>query len=66
MKEGQLRLNEVMLGAEGKQPKYAEVKLGGMAVAALLNVKDGELRLALQSPVTLEAGQQLNIQVELA
>ena len=66
LKEGQLRLTEVILAAEGKQPKYAQVKLGGTAVAASLDVKDGELRLALQSPVTLNAGQQLDIQVELA
>ncbi|MGJ8653772.1 MAG: GH116 family glycosyl hydrolase [Opitutaceae bacterium] len=65
--EGQLSLNQIILqAAEGQQAKSAQVTLSGRTVAAKLDTNGRDLRLAFQGPITLKAGQQLDIQVKLA
>ncbi len=61
LKEGRLRLAEVVLAAPNAQS--AQVTLGGKAVAASFSAKDGDVILKLQKPLTLKAGQSLDIQV---
>jgi len=66
LREGQLRLTEVVLALpEGKSPKSVTVKLAGNTVKSRFDVKDGEVKLLLQSPLVLKGGQRLDIQVEL-
>ncbi|MGJ8639183.1 MAG: GH116 family glycosyl hydrolase [Opitutaceae bacterium] len=63
--EGDVSLNQVILQvAEGKEAKSAVVKLGGRNVTAKLVTNGRDLRLNFQSPITLKAGQQLDIQVQ--
>ncbi|CAA6692123.1 MULTISPECIES: GH116 family glycosyl hydrolase [unclassified Lentimonas] len=65
--EGDVVLNQVMLQvAEGKQAKTAQVKLAGRSLTAKLDTNGSDLRLSFQSPVTIQAGQQLDIQVQCA
>jgi hypothetical protein len=67
LREGQLRLTEVVLAvAEGKSLESVTVRLAGNEMGARFDVKDGEVKLLLQSPVVLKAGQRLDIQVALA
>ncbi|WP_442506788.1 GH116 family glycosyl hydrolase [Novipirellula sp. SH528] len=67
LREGQLRLNEVILwAAEGARPQSAQVTLGGEAVDVRLDVFNLKLRLAFGQPLVLKADQQLDIRVELS
>jgi len=65
--EGQLRLTEVVLAlAGGKRFESVAVELAGNELETRFDVKDGEVKLLLQSPVVLKAGQRLDIRVALA
>ena len=65
--EGELSLNQVILQvAQGKEAKSAQVKLGGRTVAAKLDTNGNDLRLSFSSPVSMQAGQQLDIEVSTA
>ncbi len=65
--EGEVSLKQVVLQvAEGQQAKSAEVKLGGRNVTAKLDTNGSDLRLTFQSPILLNAGQQMDIQVQSA
>jgi uncharacterized protein (DUF608 family) len=67
LREGQLRLTEVVLAlAGGKSLESVAVELAGNEMETRCDVKDGEVRLLLQSPVVMKAGQRLDIRVALA
>ena len=67
LSEGQLRLTEVILHSpDGKRPQSAEVSVAGQTVDARMEVKDGEIRLALQKNVILKTSQAIEIMVALA
>ncbi len=59
--EGRLRLTEIVLAAPNA--KSAQVTLAGKPVAMSFSAKDGDVILKLQKPLTLKAGQSLDIQV---
>ncbi len=61
LKDGQLRLTEIVLAA----PKAgsAQLTLAGKPVASSFSVQDGDVILKLQNPLLLKAGQKLDIQV---
>jgi len=61
--EGRLRVAEIILSADGKNPTSASVTLAGEAVEAKLEVKDGEVRLKLPALMTIKANQRLDIEV---
>ncbi|TWT30462.1 hypothetical protein KOR34_50210 [Posidoniimonas corsicana] len=66
LKEGLLSLTVVVLGTGDRRPRSALAKLDGRAVAAKAELQNGEAMLALEKPLNLVAGQQLEISVELA
>ncbi|MBI5832592.1 MAG: hypothetical protein HZB16_09845 [Armatimonadetes bacterium] len=60
LRYGQLTLNELTLSAlPGGKP--AEVKLGGTVVAAKATSADGRLALTFDKPLTIKAGQELQV-----
>ena len=60
-----LRLTEMILAAsEGKQAQSGELTFGGETVPSRFEVKDGDVKFRMKSPVILKAGQTLDIQVE--
>ncbi|MDF7799618.1 GH116 family glycosyl hydrolase [Pontiellaceae bacterium B1224] len=61
---GQVRLTEIVLAAPEGKVKSVEVTLGGKSGQPPFEVMDGDVILKLQSPLILQAGQQLDIQVE--
>ncbi|MDF7825965.1 GH116 family glycosyl hydrolase [Pontiellaceae bacterium B12227] len=62
LKDGQLRLTEIVLAASNAES--AQLTLAGKPVASSFSTKDGDVILKLQKPLTLQAGQQLDIQVQ--
>lgn len=67
MREGQVRLNEVILAAPtGRQAKSARVSIGEQVVQARLEVKGSDLRLVFSRSFVLKANQTLELQVKLA
>ena len=66
IREGNLRLNEVILwAAEGKRPQSVQVTLAGEPVDARLDVLNLKVRLAFEQPLVMTADQQLAIDVQL-
>ncbi|TWU34574.1 hypothetical protein Q31b_55280 [Novipirellula aureliae] len=66
LKEGQLRLTEVVLSAgEGRQAKSATMKLAGETLESRLVARGGEINLVLKTPLVMKADQQLDVEVAL-
>ncbi|GAA4444395.1 GH116 family glycosyl-hydrolase [Novipirellula rosea] len=64
LKEGQLRLNEVVLAiTDGNNPKSVEAQLADKEVEARFVAMNGEFRLVFSSPLVLKPTQRLDIQV---
>ncbi|MDQ8180265.1 GH116 family glycosyl-hydrolase [Pelagicoccus sp. SDUM812005] len=64
LSEGTLRLSEIALASLGASPaKSAEVTLAGKTVKARLEAGKAELRLIFQTPIVLEGGARLSIEV---
>ena len=67
LREGQLRLTEVVLAAEaGQQPTSAAVNLDGETLESRVVVKDDRLQLVFKKPLVMKAGQQLDIELKSA
>ncbi|MCM2369593.1 GH116 family glycosyl-hydrolase [Aporhodopirellula aestuarii] len=67
LREGQLRLSEVSMAAtKSKLPQSVRVTSGGNSVTPRVEVNGSTLTLEFESAITLTAGQQLEIDVELA
>lgn len=65
LREGELRLTEIILGTGGQRSQSAQASLDGEFVNALVETRDGEVTLQLQSPLVLRADQKLEIKAEL-
>ena len=64
VKFGQLRLKEISLAAvEDKKPEAATVMLDGRSLACSFEFQDGKTLLKLEEPVSLPAGQEVDIEV---
>ena len=63
VRDGTLRLEEIVLSAKAKKPKSARVIIAGDVVDAKLEVKDGDVHLKLAKAITLTAEQKLEIEL---
>ena len=61
--DGRLRVSEIVLSAEGKEPESARVVMGDDVVESKLEIKDANTHLKLSQAVTLTADQKLEIEL---